>query len=72
MLELNDGTTYEERIEHPTGTPGNPMPDSMVQEKFAGLASAALGPEKAQKAQRGLWDVDKLGDVRELIPLLTR
>jgi 2-methylcitrate dehydratase PrpD len=71
-LELNDGTSYTERIEHPTGTPGNPMPDAMVQEKFNGLASAALGAEKAARAQRALWDIDKLSDVRELMPLLTK
>jgi 2-methylcitrate dehydratase PrpD len=71
-LELNDGTTYTETVEHPTGTPGNPMSDAMVQDKFNGLASAALGGEKANKAQRALWDLDKLADVRELMPLLTK
>jgi 2-methylcitrate dehydratase PrpD len=71
-LELNDGTTYTETVEHPTGTPGNPMSDAMVQDKFNGLASAALGAEKAHKAQRALWDLDKLADVRELMPLLTK
>jgi 2-methylcitrate dehydratase PrpD len=71
-LELNDGTTYTETVEHPTGTPGNPMSDAMVQDKFNGLASAALGAEKANKAQRALWDLDKLADVRELMPLLTK
>lgn len=71
-LELNDGTTYTERIEHPTGTPGNPMSDAMVQEKFCGLAAAALGAEKAPKAQRALWAIDKLSDVRELVPFLTK
>jgi 2-methylcitrate dehydratase PrpD len=70
-VELNDGTTYIERIEHPTGTPGNPMSDAMVQEKFAGLATAALGAEKAARAQRALWDLDQISDVRELMPLLT-
>jgi 2-methylcitrate dehydratase PrpD len=71
-LELTDGTTYTERIEHPTGTPGNPMPDLMVQQKFNGLATAALGAEKANKAQRALWEMDKLSDARELMPLLTK
>jgi 2-methylcitrate dehydratase PrpD len=71
-LELHDGTTYTERIAHPTGTPGNPMSDTMVQEKFSGLAAAALGAEKAAKAQRALWDMDKLSDVRELLPFLTK
>ena len=71
-LELNDGTTYTEKIEHPTGTPGNPMSDAMVQEKFSGLATAALGAEKAAKAQRALWDIDKPSAVRELMPALTK
>jgi 2-methylcitrate dehydratase PrpD len=70
-LELNDGTTYMERIEHPTGTPGNPMSDATVQEKFSGLATAALGAEKAAKAQRALWTINELSDVRDLVPLLT-
>ena len=71
-LELTDGTTYTEKIAHPTGTPGNPMSDAMVQEKFSGLAATALGAEKAEKARRALWDIDKLADMRELMPLLTK
>lgn len=71
-LELNNGTTYTERIEHPTGTPGNPMSDAMVQEKFSGLATAAIGAEKAAKAQGVLWEIDKLLDMRELLPVLTK
>jgi len=71
-LELNDGRTYTERVDHPTGTPGNPMSDTMVQEKFNGLASKVLGAEKAEKAQRALWGVDKLSDVSELMPLMTK
>src|SRR4029077_14812613 len=71
-LELNDGRTYTERVDHPTGTPGNPMSDAMVQQKFHGLATAALGVEKADKAQRALREVDKLSNVRELMPLLTK
>jgi 2-methylcitrate dehydratase PrpD len=71
-LELNDGRTYTQGVDHPTGTPGNPMSDAMVQQKFHGLATAALGVEKADKAQRMLWDVDKLSNVRELMPLLTK
>jgi 2-methylcitrate dehydratase PrpD len=70
-LELSDGTTYTTMIEHPTGTPGNPMPDVMVQEKFNGLASKVMGVQKTEKAQRVLWGIDRLSDVRELMPLLT-
>jgi 2-methylcitrate dehydratase PrpD len=71
-LELNDGTTYTETIPHPTGTPENPQSDTMVQEKFKGLAAAVLPAEKVEKAARALWNVDKLSEVRELMPLLTK
>ena len=71
-LELTDGRTYTERVDHPTGTPGNPMSDTMVREKFHGLASAVLGVEKADKAQSALWSVDALPDVSQLIPLLLK
>ena len=71
-LELNDGTTYTERIEHPTGTPGNPMSDGMVQEKFSGLATTAVGAEQAAKARHALWNIDQLSDMRELVPVLTK
>ena len=63
-LELTDGRTYTERVDHPTGTPGNPMSDTRVQEKFHGLASAVLGVEKADKAQSALWSVDTMPDER--------
>jgi 2-methylcitrate dehydratase PrpD len=71
-LELNDGRTYTEGVDHPTGTPGNPMSDAMVQQKFHGLATAALGVEKADKAQSVLWSVDAIPDVSQLIPLLLK
>jgi 2-methylcitrate dehydratase PrpD len=71
-LELTDGRTYTERVDHPTGTPGNPMSDTRVQEKFHGLASAVLGVEKADQAQSALWSVDTMPDVSQLIPLLLK
>jgi len=71
-LELNDGRTYTEGVDHPTGTPGNPMSDAMVQQKFHGLAAAALGVEKADKAQNALWSVDAMPDMSQLIPLLLK
>jgi len=71
-LELTDGRTYTERVDHPTGTPGNPMSDTRVQEKFHGLASAVLGVEKAEMAQSALGSGDTMPDVSQLIPLLLK
>ena len=71
-LELNDGTTFTERIPHPTGMMDTPMSDAMVQQKFDGLATEVMGAEKAAKLHRALWDAEKLSDVRELIPYLVK
>ena len=71
-LELNDGTTYTERIPHPTGMMDTPMSDAMAQRKFDGLATEVLGAENAARAHDALWNSDELSDVRELIPFLAR
>ena len=69
---MNDGTAYTERIPHPTGMMDTPMSDAMVQQKFNGLATEALGAEKAVMAHRALWDADSLADIRQLIPSLIK
>jgi len=71
-LQLNDGTTYSERIPHPTGMMDTPMSDAMVQQKFDGLATEVLGVEKTLRAHQALWEADKLSDMRELLPLLLK
>lgn len=71
-LELIDGTTYTETLTDASGTPGNPLSDAQVQEKFSGLAGAVLGADKAGRLQNQLWDVDKLADVSVLLPLMTK
>jgi 2-methylcitrate dehydratase PrpD len=71
-IELNDGTTYTQRIPHPTGMLDSPMSDAMVQQKFDGLATEVLGTEKAAKAHQALWDADKLSNIRDLMPFLMK
>lgn len=71
-LELNDGTKYSETLIDASGTPGNPLSDVQVQEKFNGLASAVLGAGKAAKLQSQLWNVDQLDDASVLLPLMTK
>ena len=70
-LELTDGRTYTERVDHPTGTPENPLSDGQVQEKFRSLAAEVLADERVERAARKLWEVDELSDVKELMPLLS-
>jgi 2-methylcitrate dehydratase PrpD len=69
-MTLNDGTTYTETINHPTGTAENPLSDQQVEEKFRGLASTVLPPDRVDRAVELLWNFEKVSDTGELLPLL--
>jgi 2-methylcitrate dehydratase PrpD len=69
-MTLNDGTTYTETINHPTGTAENPLSDQQVEEKFRGLASTVLPPDRVDRAVELLWNFEKVSDTRELLSLL--
>jgi 2-methylcitrate dehydratase PrpD len=69
-MTLNDGTTYTETINHPTGTAENPLSDQQVEEKFRGLASTVLPPDRVDRAVELLWSFEKVADTRDLLSLL--
>jgi 2-methylcitrate dehydratase PrpD len=69
-VDLTDGRTITERIPHATGSPGNPLSDAQVQEKFKALAAEVLPGERVEQATRALWEIDRTADVGELLPLL--
>jgi len=69
-MTLTDGTTYTERIDHPTGTAENPLSDGQVEEKFRGLAGTVLPPDRVERATQLLWDFEKVSDVLEVLSLL--
>ncbi len=69
-MSLTDGTTYQERIDHPTGTAENPLSDAQVEEKFRGLAQTVVPPDRVARATNLLWQFEKATDVRELLTLL--
>jgi 2-methylcitrate dehydratase PrpD len=69
-MTLTDGTTYTERVDHPTGTAENPLRDAQVEEKFRRLAGTVLPADRVECATELLWEFDKLSDVRELLSLV--
>src|SRR5207253_1295232 len=69
-MTLNDGTTYTERIDHPTGTAENPLSDAQVEEKFRGLAATVIPADRVESAVKLLWDFDRAPDASELLSLL--
>jgi len=71
-MKLKDGRAYTERIAHATGTPGNPLSDAQVEEKFRGLAGELHPGDRVERLTRMLWDIEKLDDAKELARLLAR
>ena len=69
-MTLTDGRTYTARIEHATGTPGNPLSDAFIEEKFRALASAVLPGDRVERLTQMLWGIQKLDDASALAKLL--
>jgi 2-methylcitrate dehydratase PrpD len=69
-LTLTDSREYVERVEHASGTPGNPLSDAQVESKFKGLAAEVLPHDQVDRAADMLWNLEKVSDARELIRLL--
>jgi 2-methylcitrate dehydratase PrpD len=69
-LKLKDGTTYSETTEHSLGTPGNPLSDAQLEDKFRTLAGDILPPEGVDSLAERLWAVERQTSVRELMSLM--
>jgi 2-methylcitrate dehydratase PrpD len=67
-LTLKDGSVLEERVEHATGSPQNPLTDERLAEKFMTLASTNLGEAKAKDLLDRLWHLDEASSIAGLIP----
>ena len=70
VVTTDDGQTYEEFVEHPSGSAEKPVSEPALREKFAECASRTLTDEEASAAYERLRSIDELEDVRELLPLL--
>lgn len=66
------GDQWSEQVENVRGTPGNPMTRNEVEEKFLDLASPILGKERAKKLAEKIWNLEKIGNMRKVRPLLAQ
>lgn len=71
-LERADGGEIAESNAAPKGSPGNPMSDDEVIEKFLRLASPVLGASAAQAVRLAVEDIEKREDLEPLFVLLKR
>ena len=61
LLQLRDGSTLGERVQHPLGHPDNPLADEVLLVKFvdcAGRAAVPIAPERAQRAAAELLAIE--------------
>ena len=66
---LVNGQSYQNHVEHATGTVANPMPDTAIQAKFMMNAEPVIGKERAERVCEFTSSLEKQPDVRELLKL---
>ena len=68
-LRLVDGRVLTAHVEHATGSPENPMPDAVLDEKFRALVTPVLGGVRADALLGAARHLDEAPDVRALLAL---
>jgi 2-methylcitrate dehydratase PrpD len=69
-VTLNDGTELSERVEAVRGTTDNPMTRDEVVAKCRELTAPRLGAEKSAQLIARVMNIERVGNVRDLRPLL--
>jgi 2-methylcitrate dehydratase PrpD len=65
-ITMTDGAKHTCRIEHGIGSRLNPMSDTDLEQKFAGLAEPVVGPVRTRELISKTWNVESLPDAGEL------
>jgi 2-methylcitrate dehydratase len=68
-VRLRDGQVLSERVDHPPGHAEAPLSDREIEEKFRALAVPRLGAQRAEALLDGVWNLEKMGSVRDFMPL---
>jgi hypothetical protein len=71
-ITLADGTKLREHVEAVRGTAENPMPRAEVVEKARDLIAPVLGASQGDRLIERVLQIETVGNVRELRPLLQR
>jgi 2-methylcitrate dehydratase PrpD len=66
-IATKEGKKYSASVDIPKGDPRNPPTDEELETKFRSLASYALSRPKIDRLIKTIWNLEKLGNVRELI-----
>jgi 2-methylcitrate dehydratase PrpD len=68
-MTLNDGRRFVSQVDYPKGSIQNPMSDDELRAKFDSLAAPVIGAARAAQIAELAGEVDKCGDVSELMRL---
>lgn len=71
VVTLEDGSEFEEQVDDPKGSAGNPMTDHELTEKFRHLAGPVLGPDRVENAVSTVWGIGGATGVPALIDALS-
>ncbi|MFI5087063.1 MAG: MmgE/PrpD family protein [Terriglobales bacterium] len=69
-IRTTSGQEFTKQLDYPKGDPRNPLSDAEIEEKFAALAGPVLSRAAQKKVREAVWNLEKLGSVRELMKLL--
>jgi 2-methylcitrate dehydratase PrpD len=70
-ITTKDGSKLREHVVSVRGTVENPMSAEEVEKKCSELLKPVLGEDRTQKLIDKIWNLEEMGNVRELRPLLT-
>lgn len=68
-MTLSDGRRLTHTVAHNKGTPGNPLSDDEISEKFLDLVAPALGRTSALRLLETCWSLEDIPDFAEVIRL---
>jgi 2-methylcitrate dehydratase PrpD len=71
VVTMRDGAQFEEQVDYPKGSTGNPMDDAELEQKFRHLAEPVLGADRLDRAVTAIWSIDTSPDVGELLDALS-
>jgi 2-methylcitrate dehydratase len=63
------GKTYSIYVDTPKGDPRNPPTDQELEDKFRSLARGVLAESKTDRLVKTVWNLEKLGNMRQLVRL---
>tara|TARA_A100001037_G_scaffold155977_2_gene140635 strand:- start:7451 stop:8791 length:1341 start_codon:yes stop_codon:yes gene_type:complete len=70
-ISIDDGVTLEHSIDHATGSPQNPMPDSVLERKFIDLAGEVMPAHNVSELLHVLWELDKAPNLNKISQLIS-